>query len=107
MLSIEVAPLQPLWPVFVQAKARRNLGVHNRWICNSTYVRKVKEAELTPEFKEGESTFPPAKSDPYFRKVRDAIAELSSLMAIAVLEKHDASLRRPHPIRPAPRGENL
>lgn len=47
ILSIEKKTLEILWPNFVELKARRDLGVHNDWIVNSIYLRKVKEARLT------------------------------------------------------------
>lgn len=42
LLSIDMANYLEMWPAFVEAKARRDLGVHNSWICNSTYLRKIK-----------------------------------------------------------------
>ena len=45
-LSIDAAPLQGLWPRFVEVKARRDLGTHNSWTINDTYRRKVAEAGL-------------------------------------------------------------
>jgi hypothetical protein len=36
------------WPAFVEAKARRDIGVHNGWIVNDVYRSKVREVGLTP-----------------------------------------------------------
>lgn len=46
ILSIERQPLEIHWPNFVELKARRDLGVHNDWLVNDVYLRKVKEARL-------------------------------------------------------------
>lgn len=46
ILSIEKQSLETDWPKFVELKARRDLGVHNDWIVNAIYLRKVKEARL-------------------------------------------------------------
>jgi len=94
LLSISEAPLKAEWPVFVEAKARRDLGVHNGWKCNSTYLRKVTEAGLTPTFTEGEITFPP--EDGYFDKVMAALPKLARLIMDGILEKHSASLGKTH-----------
>jgi hypothetical protein len=45
-LSIDAKTLEVYWPDFVEVKARRDLGVHNSWVCNATYLRKIKEAGL-------------------------------------------------------------
>jgi hypothetical protein len=45
-LAIDPKPLDPHWPAFVEAKARRDLGVHNSWQINDTYRRKVAEAGI-------------------------------------------------------------
>lgn len=46
ILSIEKKSLERHWPDFVELKARRDLGVHNDWIVNAIYLRKIKEAGL-------------------------------------------------------------
>jgi hypothetical protein len=46
ILSIEKQSLEIHWPNFVELKARRDLGVHNDWLVNAVYLRKVKEARL-------------------------------------------------------------
>jgi hypothetical protein len=46
MLSAEPDFLQNYWPAYVEFKARRDLGVHNGWIINDTYIRKVKEVGI-------------------------------------------------------------
>lgn len=46
ILSAEVTFLEADWPKFVESKARRDLGVHNGWLINDTYLRKVREAGM-------------------------------------------------------------
>jgi len=47
ILSIDVAGLQQHWPAFVELKARRDLGVHNNWVVNEIYLRKLREANVS------------------------------------------------------------
>lgn len=47
ILSIDAAPFAQYWSTYVEAKARRDLGVHNAWQINETYRRKVTEAGRT------------------------------------------------------------
>lgn len=51
ILSIDLEPFNELWNHFVEAKARRDLGVHNAWRVNQTYIRKVKEIDVDIESK--------------------------------------------------------
>jgi len=46
LLSVDRTALADVWPIFVEAKARRDVGIHNEWICNGTYVRKVQEVGI-------------------------------------------------------------
>lgn len=41
ILSIDKSSLLEIWPDFVEMKARRDLGVHNNWVANTTYLRKL------------------------------------------------------------------
>ena len=50
--------LLPLWPQFVEIKARRDIGIHNNWVCNQTYLRKVAEAGLQTSVEAGQSLIP-------------------------------------------------
>lgn len=90
LLSIDPAPLEDKWPTFVEAKARRDLGVHNGWKCNQIYIRKVSEAGLPSAYVEGQSAFPVESA--YLNGVGDALTDLAGLVAEAVLQKHSASL---------------
>ena len=57
-LSIERSSIAPLWPAYVEGKARRDLGTHNNWIVNKTYQRKVEECGLQTNLKIGDRACP-------------------------------------------------
>jgi hypothetical protein len=57
-LSISSDHFIDLWPTFIEAKARRDVGIHNNWICNQVYLRKVAEAKLETNAKVGDSLMP-------------------------------------------------
>ncbi len=46
ILSINSEKLKDIWPNYIEAKARRDLGVHNNWMVNDIYLRKVSEAGI-------------------------------------------------------------
>ncbi len=94
LLSIDPTPLREKWPLFAEAKARRDLGVHNGWKCNSIYLRKVHEAGVVPTYTAGQSTSP--AKDSYFSDVMDSLTDLAYLLMEGVLVKHAASLKKPH-----------
>ena len=58
ILSINKETLVPFWANFIEAKARRDVGIHNNWVCNDIYVRKVQEAAMVPAHKPGELIVP-------------------------------------------------
>lgn len=47
IVSIDKKHLLDIWPSFVEMKARRDLGVHNNWVANEIYLRKLKEISFT------------------------------------------------------------
>lgn len=61
VLSIEKTSIAPHWPAFVEAKARRDVGIHNDWRCNETYLRKCTEANFPTTAKIGERIIPSDK----------------------------------------------
>lgn len=71
ILSAEATFLEMEWPKYVESKARRDLGVHNGWLVNETYLRKVSEAGM-------ESTIQGSAvpSNDYFWACLDLISEL-------------------------------
>lgn len=72
ILSMEATTLDPYWPIFVEAKARRDLGIHNDWRRNEIYDRKARDVGLTPDIT---ATFLYADND-YFIRCSDAIVQM-------------------------------
>lgn len=58
MVSIDSSVLAEKWSVYVEAKARRDLGVHNNWKCNEIYLKKLKEAGVATDAKVGDNMIP-------------------------------------------------
>jgi hypothetical protein len=81
LLSIEKASLIDNWKTFVEAKARRDLGVHAGWKCNETYIRKVEESGDSPLLKVGESAVPDTEA-----YIDDVASKLDQL-AIEITKK--------------------
>jgi hypothetical protein len=86
LLSIDEAPLLLRWPIFVEAKARRDLGVHNGWRCNAIYIRKLTEVGLTPTIAQGDSAFP--HDNKYLEAVEETFDDLATLIIEAVIAKY-------------------
>jgi len=85
LLSINPVTLQEQWRTFIEAKARRDLGVHNGWKCNSVYQKKLAEAEIKAETQVGENLIPMGD---YLDKTIDAIFHLAEKIALAVKVQH-------------------
>lgn len=85
ILSIDPSVISDQWPNYIEAKARRDLGVHNNWICNETYLRKIKEAGLTSIYKIGDTVRPDTD---YLRQLASLIDTISLRLANAVHVKH-------------------
>jgi hypothetical protein len=73
-LGIEVAPISSHWPLFIEAKARRDLGSHNAWRVNETYRRKVAEAGIQIAH-DG-----PTDMQPNFEYVRELISNTDTIV---------------------------
>jgi hypothetical protein len=71
VLSVEEAAFKDTWPVFVEAKARRDIGVHNGWLVNDIYRSKVREVGLVPSTEGALSV-----DHPYLQSVRERCIEL-------------------------------
>lgn len=84
-LSIEDEPLQEKWRLFIEAKARRDVGVHNNWKCNAIYLRKTAEIGVSPDAKVGELLIPTAD---YFRATNNTLIELAVAIFSPVIAKH-------------------
>ena len=76
ILSISSTAIEELWPFFVESKARRDLGIHNNWQCNETYVRKLAEVGLTSQYKIGESVVP--SDNDYFTEASHKLARIGT-----------------------------
>ena len=85
-LSIEVDQIKPYWSKYIEAKARRDLGVHNNWKCNKTYLRKVAAVHLDVEATEGMMMSP--KDRDYCSSVTENITKICEAMSRLVQEKH-------------------
>jgi hypothetical protein len=49
LISIDMNGFTKDWNYFIEAKARRDLGVHNGWAVNSIYTRKISEIGIVEE----------------------------------------------------------
>lgn len=58
IMSIDVDSLMPRWIEFIEPKVRRDLGIHNDWKVNETYLRKLGEAGLKVDAKLGDDICP-------------------------------------------------
>ena len=85
VLSIDQSIVAPYWAKYIEAKARRDLGTHNDWKCNQTYLRKLSESGITTNFSLGSSLIP---ENDYFNEVVISTASMAQVMAEAVIEKH-------------------
>lgn len=85
VLSIDDKTVEQAWPSYIEAKARRDLGVHNDWICNETYLRKLKEAGVLSESRIGDKLRP---TTDYVRRLAGSIDEICVRLAEAVHAKH-------------------
>lgn len=86
ILSIDESIIAKDWPVFIEAKARRDLGVHNAWKCNEIYIRKIKESGKNSTLAIGENTAP--KENDYLEKVAITLKSLVETISKEVLKKH-------------------
>jgi hypothetical protein len=86
VLSIDRTPLIADWAVFIEAKARRDLGMHSGWVCNAVYRRKISEAGLATAFEVGHSVLP--LTNAYLRNVENSLSRLAQNIGDEVFEKH-------------------
>jgi hypothetical protein len=89
-LGLDHALLEPHWDTFVEAKARRDLGVHNAWTWNRVYERKAGSKRQQPG--SGDNMWPTEK---YFTEAAVAFRE----MAVAIqgaLDKNFAKCTSAH-----------
>jgi hypothetical protein len=86
LLSIDTAPLESNWCLFIEAKARRDLGVHNCWICNAAYRKKLSKAGICDMAELGENLIP--KGNDYLEITLSGILVLAERITHAVKVKH-------------------
>lgn len=58
ILSIDLSSIDAEWNKYIEIKARRDIGIHNAWIVNDIYMRKMRESGVTPKVHEGEKVPP-------------------------------------------------
>lgn len=85
-LSINKKRMLPLWPQFIEAKARRDLGMHNGWKCNPTYIRKLEEAGIKSDLRVDDDAFP--YDEEYMDSIGMALNNISDAIASALMEKY-------------------
>lgn len=92
-LGLDRALLEPHWDILVEAKARRDLGVHNAWTWNRVYGRKAGSKGHHPG-REG-NMWPTAN---YFA---ETVAAFTAMVAAiqAALDKNFAKCTRAHVFR--------
>jgi hypothetical protein len=86
LLSIDPDRLSPSWAIFIEAKARRDLGLHNAWRCNQTYLRKLEEAGLRGVVEAGDSMYPTDKE--YLDEISHSLDSLATEVTKLVFRKH-------------------
>lgn len=57
IISINSKKIKENWKGFIEAKARRDLGLHNDWIVNEIYIRKLIEIGSTSEVPLGKTIY--------------------------------------------------
>lgn len=81
LCSIKRQKIEIFWNYFVEAKARRDLGIHNNWIVNNIYICKIKE----PSFQIGESAEPETN---YIMEMHDYCTKLIDKFTEEIIEKY-------------------
>lgn len=75
LISANEKMLDDYWPNYVEAKVRRDIGVHNSWIKNDTYRDKIREVGVVDTAGEELSI-----DYEYFLKTRDNIIKIMDLI---------------------------
>lgn len=86
IFSIEKLKLEEYWSIYIEAKARRDVGIHNEWICNETYLRKISEAGLKTTLKLGEKITPASKE--YIFNTSECMRKIAFNITELVIEAH-------------------
>ena len=93
LLSIERQPLDEGWKVFVEAKARRDLGAHAGWRCNAIYLRKIQEADAISTLKLGDLGVPDTET--YLDNVAKSLDKLATDFVDRVIAVHGDGSNEP------------
>jgi hypothetical protein len=83
-LSIDMKSLEAQWLAFVELKARRDVGVHNNWVVNEIYLRKLREADIKTTYALGDRVIPDFN---YMNRASDACDKLIETLANLLAEK--------------------
>ena len=86
VLSIPQERFATNWPNFIEAKARRDAGIHNNWICNDVYLRKIAEAGLAASVSAGDSLIP--RDEQYIHAVTDELRNVGFTVLKSIHEKY-------------------
>lgn len=86
LLSIDRSPIEPFWPSFAEAKARRDLGIHNGWLCNEVYLRKLAEVGLTTRHRKGDLLLPVDRE--YITNTSQCISAIGEAIFSQLIAKH-------------------
>ncbi len=84
ILSIDIEKIAPIWPKYIELKARRDIGVHGNWIVNEIYLRKISEAKLAVSCSEGDRIIPDFI---YLEEAMSLCTELAKVFSGALAEK--------------------
>jgi hypothetical protein len=84
ILSIKTDTIEPLWPKYIELKARRDIGAHGNWVVNEIYLRKLSEAKIPTEFIVNDRIIPDFN---YLETALVFCGELASAMSNALGEK--------------------
>jgi hypothetical protein len=76
--------LDKYWADFVEIKARRDLGIHNKWRVNETYLRKIQEVGLNANAKMDDIMCP---SFEYFMDAVKVIVEFIDHISLHIQNK--------------------
>ncbi|WP_376695903.1 hypothetical protein [Wenzhouxiangella sp. EGI_FJ10305] len=85
LLAVPSACIGQTWPRYIEAKARRDLGIHCGWTVNETYLRKTSEAGFESDLGLGDQAWP---SHSYVQNVWDTCASLVDAFGSALESKH-------------------
>lgn len=84
IVSIDSKNISGYWPNFIEAKARRDLGIHSNWTVNEIYLNKLKDVNLNSELLPGETIYP---DNEYMILVHDNCVKLIDSINVELEDK--------------------